>query len=667
MGFLSPWFLLGAAAVALPLWLHLLRRFKQTPQPFSSLMFFERREQSSVKHRKLRYLALLSLRIALLLLLALAFANPFVQRRSKVQNRRTLNVIALDRSFSMQSGDRMPLAKEKAKELVTGLPAQSLAETAALDAHVESLTAPGASKAELIGSLNALRPTDRASSFGEFTRAMRALAETTGMHLSVDLVSDMQQTSMPSDFRNLTAGPNVSLHLYRVGEQKRPNWSVESVDVPSSVGGNSAVRLTAVIAGWNTPAASRTVSLSLDGKQLAEKSVTVPANGKASVSFADFPVSYGSHRGELAIKPEDNLPQDDIFPFSIEHEDPKKVLFLYANGRRTGREIYYKTALESGTRDGLTLQASPANGGTGLEFTRFAFVVLDDVGRLDPKLSDALCAYVIKGGSVLISIGPNTADSGIIPLSKEQFREQRQTLAAGYVDSAHPALAAAGQFQNVQFSETAVFPPKANARILARFSDGSPLLVEEQAGEGRKLIFASTLDNSTNDFALHASFVPFVVQTARYLAGLEDNPSNLVIGTPVSLRHESESGSADVVGPDGKHELSLSDAARRLSFDLNQSGFYEVTRADGRRALLAVHPESRESNLLSVSDETLNLWRNTGDTAQHPADATQQIQTRPWNIWRYFLVAALLVGFLESLFAGRYMGDGQRKEERQTG
>ena len=43
-------------------------------------MFFEPRTQSSIQHRRLRYLLLLSLRMALLVLLALAFANPFVMR-----------------------------------------------------------------------------------------------------------------------------------------------------------------------------------------------------------------------------------------------------------------------------------------------------------------------------------------------------------------------------------------------------------------------------------------------------------------------------------------------------------------------------------------------------------------------------------------------------------
>ena len=92
MGFLNPWFLLGLAAVGLPIYIHLLRRHVTTPLPFSSLMFFERGEQSSTRHRRLRYLLLFSLRAALLLLLVLAFANPFIRRASAGVNDRLLLV-----------------------------------------------------------------------------------------------------------------------------------------------------------------------------------------------------------------------------------------------------------------------------------------------------------------------------------------------------------------------------------------------------------------------------------------------------------------------------------------------------------------------------------------------------------------------------------------------
>src|SRR6266851_6131014 len=108
MGLLAPWFLAGMAAVGLPVYLHLLRRHATTPRPFSSLIFFERRTQSSIRHRRLRYLLLLSLRLALLLLLVLAFANPFINRSAAKMAGDKLLVLALDDSFSMRAGTRLP-------------------------------------------------------------------------------------------------------------------------------------------------------------------------------------------------------------------------------------------------------------------------------------------------------------------------------------------------------------------------------------------------------------------------------------------------------------------------------------------------------------------------------------------------------------------------------
>ncbi len=82
MGFFAPWFLAaGALAVGLPVWLHLLRKHKSQPLPFSSLMFFEQRTQSSIKHRRLRYLLLFALRTLLILLIALAFAHPYIEQQ----------------------------------------------------------------------------------------------------------------------------------------------------------------------------------------------------------------------------------------------------------------------------------------------------------------------------------------------------------------------------------------------------------------------------------------------------------------------------------------------------------------------------------------------------------------------------------------------------------
>ena len=662
MGFLSPWFLVGLAAIGLPFWLHLLRQFKRTPQPFSSLMFFERRVQSSVRHRRLRYLMLLALRLALLVLLALAFANPFILRSKTSQTRRRLTLIAIDHSFSMREGDHMERAKQEAHRLVRDLPGGFLAQVSALDSHLETLTAYETERSSLDAAIDALTAGDEASSYGELARALRLLDKTANMQIEAHLISDMQQTSLPAKgFVDLQLEPGTTLDLHSVAEPKKENWAAENVTVSPQIYDPKRSRLTATIAAWQTQPASRRVSLVLNGRTLASKDVLVPANGRAQAEFLGFDVPYGANRGEIRIEPHDSLPQDDIYPFSVERADPRRVLFLYANGRsREG--FYYKAAMESSSSAGLLVDQAQLEQVPNIDLTKFVFVVLSDPGELDTGVTQKIRSYVDKGGGALIASGIDTARCGAVPVTAAGIGSENLAQAAGQVDTQHPALAEVGRFDNVQFFRSALLRPNPGAKVLAKFADGSPLLVEERIGEGRVLTFAAMLDGSTSDFPLHASYVPFVVQTGLYLSGASDNPSSVVVGTPATLRRsKSESTAADVIGPSGKHELALGDATKAMTFDLTQAGFYEVQSASGRRSLLAVHPDRRESDLTVIPEETLVLWRNTGGMA--PADKTTVTQsvTTPWSLWRYVLALVLIAACVESVFASRYL-----KEERET-
>ena len=294
MGFLSPWFLAGLVAIGLPLWLHLLRQFKRTPQPFSSLMFFERRVQSSVRHRRLRYLLLLAMRLALLALLALAFANPYLMRSTASQNRRHLTVIAIDRSFSMRDGDHMERAKEEARRLVRGLPGGFIAQVDALDSHLETLTGNETDRAPLNAAIDGVTAGDQTSSYGELARALRLLDKTANMQIDAHLISDMQQSSLPANgFHDLQLEPGTAFELHSVAEPKKANWAVESVTVAPQIFDPKKSRLTATVAGWQTTAATRQVSLVLNNRTVATKSLAIPANGRDQVEFLGFDVPYG--------------------------------------------------------------------------------------------------------------------------------------------------------------------------------------------------------------------------------------------------------------------------------------------------------------------------------------------------------------------------------------
>ena len=165
MGFLAPWFLLGLAALGVPVFVHLLRRHKTTPRPVSSLMFFERGTQSSTRHRRLSYLLLFALRSALVLLVVLAFANPFLRRAAADANGRLL-LIVLDNSFSMRAGTRFLDAKQQALALLAAKPPAQKAQIMSLGGQLEVRTQPVIDDAQLRVALESVQPGDGRAKIG---------------------------------------------------------------------------------------------------------------------------------------------------------------------------------------------------------------------------------------------------------------------------------------------------------------------------------------------------------------------------------------------------------------------------------------------------------------------------------------------------------------------
>src|ERR1700690_2370099 len=235
MGFLSPWFLAGVAATGVPLYLHLLRRHTTNPHPVGSLMFFEQRTQSSIKHRRLRYLLLLSLRLLLLLLLVLAFANPFINRPATSASGEKLELLVIDNSFSMRAGSRLADAKREALSVLSSRSPADRGQIAALGSQLHVLTQPVQDPGALRAAVDGIEPGDSRSSFGELARAVRSLAETIRTPIELHLFSDMQQTNMPANFSELALPPNVTLVLHPIVTNPAPNWAVESVNAPGQV------------------------------------------------------------------------------------------------------------------------------------------------------------------------------------------------------------------------------------------------------------------------------------------------------------------------------------------------------------------------------------------------------------------------------------------------
>jgi hypothetical protein len=661
MGFFTPWFLAGALAAGLPVWLHLLRKHKTTPLPFSSLMFFERRIQSSIKHRRLRYLVLLALRMALVLLIALAFANPYVRQAVAPASRTgEVTVLAIDDSLSMRAGNRLDQAKQMARRMVAGLRAGQRAQVLAFGAHVQVMSEVTDDHAPLNAAIDAIEASDARTSFAELARSLRSIAQSIHLPLAVHLYSDMQQTGMPANFNDLRLNAAVQLVPHPLETKEAPNFAVENVVAPRRVYDSRKSRVLATVASFGAPKATRSVSLALNHRVIETKTVEVPENGRATVEFLSLEVPYGKNRGEVRIDSADALAADDVFYFSVERADPRHALFVHEadNSRDL---LYFKAALEASGQSAFEMDPATPDQAANLSPAKYAFVALSDVGAIPAAFENQLREYVRGGGSVLVSLGHMSVERARVPVTDDRIEETRYAgregerfQTAAWLDRSHPSILKDDRWDDVKFYQAIRVAP-GNARVAARLSDQTPLLMDHQMGEGHVLVFASTFDNVANDFPLHASFVPFIQQTARYLGRLDDGPPSVPVGSFEELRDSKEKGSAvEVVDPKGGRVLSLEEATEAQNIQFTLAGFYEIHRPNRADELVAVNADRHESDLTPAPAETLALWQNTAQASSEGGGAAAAEQ-KPLSLWWYVMLVVLALAIAESLLGNRHL------------
>lgn len=670
MGLFSPWFLAGLAGIGLPLYLHLLKRLASTPKPWSSLMFFESRTVSSTHHRRLRYWLLLSLRLAMLVLLILAFANPFVNRSAAALASNRLVLLVVDNSFSMRAGTRLADAKNAAMRVLAAKGA-ARAQVAEFGSHLRLLTEAIEDQSALRAAVQSIRPGDGHGNFGELSRAVRAMAESARTPVELHVFSDMQRSGLAANFSDMTLPANVSLVTHPVAARAEPNWTVESVDAPGQVWGKDAktVHVQTVIAGYGTPAAQRTASLVVNGKTAASRPVTTPANGKASLAFPAVEVPYGFSRCEVRIDAADGFPADDLRRFVIQRSDPQKALLVHNYGDNRS-PLYIGAALSAAAQSAFTLESINANEAADRKPSNYAFIILSDVNSVPPLLENGLTQYVRSGGSLLITAGTSAGARSQIPIfgarivaTRDYSRIPDRFMAVGSSDASYPAVAKAPGWPGVKFFYALAVDP-GDARVAVRLADQTPLLLEKRLGEGRVVLFTSGLDNLTNDFPLDPAFVPFIEQTARYLAGTQRQGGARPVDAYLDLRNAKEQAQGvEVTDPEGKRPLTLGEAASAQAFQLTEAGYYQFRFANGRQDEIGVNADPKESNLDVIPGDVLALWQGKGGSGSQEASTAGAVTSRqtPQSLWWYILLLGFAFALAESALASRYLGV-QREE-----
>jgi hypothetical protein len=622
MSFLSPLFLIGVLAAAVPIVLHLLKRDPEPRVKFAAVALLRHAPVERTSTRRLRQIVLLAMRVAALVLLAIAFAQPFVPLAATASRRAT--VIALDTSFSLSAPGRFARAQRLAREAVAQSPATDDVGVLTFADRAELIAPPSADRALAIAAIDAAAP-----GFGgtRYLAAVNLAGRTLGTRAgTIVVVTDLQESGWDAgDHASVPAAARVEVrdvgalpeNLAVVG--LRPDGDREVVTVR-----NDSARARAV-----------KVRLNVDGRPAGERSLSVEARGAADAVFGGI----SGNEAVAVIDDREGLQADNSRYALLNGSSRVAVLAVTATGDLDRDAFYVHQALAppgSGSLEVAGIAGDQLGGWPIERVSAYNAVLLLSTRGLDRRGRDLLASYAASGGGLLIAAGPDVdgdvaADvAGASVMLRLVAPEERrngdsQSLAPG--DVRHPIFQtfapATGSFGLVRFTRTARLSGS-GCQTLAKFSSGEAAVIDCGIGDGRLIVIASDLNNRWNDFPLHATFLPFLHETVRYLSSAHVRSAEYLVG-------EVPSG---VTAAPGIVTIPATGTARP------------------RRVAINVDPAESEPARLSV-DEFGSAIARLKESGVAEARNLEVSRESSQHFWQYALAAMMVALAVEGVVARR--------------
>jgi hypothetical protein len=524
LSFLSPLFLVGAAAAAIPIAIHLFYRRTEPVIEFAAMRYLRQAPVEQSRRRRLRELLLLALRVAALVLLACAFARPYLAGAAVASGEAT--VVLIDTSASLSAPGQFDRARARAADVVRSAPATHAVAVLAF-AGAADVVAPLA--VDRAGALAAIAELEPGASATRFRAALERAGEALGGRRGrIVVVTDLQESGW--DAASDGGIPDgVAVEIDEV-EGPSANLAVTSLRV-------DAGEAIAAVQSFSPRPVTEQVIFTAEQRRLGAVALSLPPGGTAEARLALADVRAGALTASISDR--DGFLADNARHVVLDAGSAISVLALTASGR-PAESLYLERALAvADGPGGFRFRAIRAAAFAGLdEAEPIDVVVVAGTSGLDERGRGRLAAFVRAGGGLLVAAGPDVdaailseALSGVVatgwrvrPASTVRFAPD---------DSRHPVFrpfGGVGTLGNVTFTRAALVDPSAGARVLARYTDGTPALVEEQGSAGRVLVFGSDLNYRWNDFPLQPAFLPFVHETIRYLASPRTTRTEYLVG-----------------------------------------------------------------------------------------------------------------------------------------
>jgi len=694
--FLSPLFLAGLGAAAVPVVIHLIHRRRAKVLPIATLRFLRLIPSRTIRRHHLEEYILMAARILLLALLALAGARP-VLKDAAAAGGATATAIVIDDSWSMglRAGGitRFQEARETAVRVL-----QTLADG---DRAALILTSdPGAmtlstDRRGLVRRAGAAASSLRAPTLLTGVRkGLELLRDAKEPNRELVIVTDLQRRAVEPLLRGLpvkTGDERIRVLLVDVGVIDPANLSVIDARTGSGVAlAGERIDVTARIRNTSrTPERAR-VALILGGERIAAVDVELGPGETRTVPLSAAVLVPGAEGGRVLLDGDD-LAADDVRHFALEVMG--KIPVLIVNGDPAPvpyqDEVFFLRAALSPQELGaeeiegpVRLKTVTADGLDDHDLTPYRVVVLANVETVTERTARNLRAFVTEGGGLLLFIGNRVRpadwndrlgtdpDHGLLPgtLSPATQRgdDEAALLRLTEFTRDHPLFAglpeeALADLDRIHSRRAlGVDTSNAGGEIVASFAGRVPFLVSKAVGRGRVLLVNTSADADWGNLPLRPLFLPLLHRAIRRLAGRAEEREDRVLGERVPVPG-SPAEPPEVTDPRGESSRPTETertTGQLLYGPLAIPGIYRVRapRPEDSR-LFAANVRAVEGDLRRASPDLLkgrfgeDRFRYVRGGQDIRETLSRSREGRP--LWGFLLVAALLVLLFETVFANR--------------
>lgn len=655
---INPIYLLGLLAATVPLVLHLWGKRKAPKVEFAALHFLFKTDKKIKRHFRVRDGLLLLVRMLACVAATLVLAQPITecQNNANLFDQEFENVIfVVDNSIVGDYHFEETIVLDKARSLIKKQIQRFSPETKIGMVFCDSKESPAIEltleRDTLLREIKNLKPSHRKRMCQEAIPEALSMGDesstsNTGLILAYPLLAnELEQLT------SLMSGQKANVRQMEAMQIDMPNVGIQSIVVESDIITPDQYNVTvSLLNKEENDIAGLPLTLKVNGEVLAETLVDLPVD--------EITPKVMSLATPKAPKPWVVTASIDNPTFTIDNErhvlleDHKRPFVVLVNGdpkrnRQRNETFFLETTLLK--NDHPFASTSPEEINTEV-MAKADVVVLANVHTLTPEALAVLKEGQAKGVGLLASGGDQFDEIayrdymatlfpvppvGIHDVKHGGMRENADGLHIQSWQADHPIfrkfLFQAKEIASAQFYKHVLFPPSKEAySTLASFDNGSPAIVEFSKKNARSIYFTSTLDRDWNDFSIHQGFVPWFLETLKYLSFKETDADNeVVVGQTFRTDRLKNFGNLEVLTPNGQRiQVPAHGKDGIIEFEsMTSTGLYTFTSDDAKQAkkthvvianadptLLDLHtaplpPEQKTSSGRRASTTKHRLWR----------------------------------------------------------